>query len=87
MRAGCSALPLLHSSCRAQASEEVHLSVEAALRALQDEVDAVNMHAGESDNMDGKGAGQNRKVGEAQVVVMKGEYSYIGVDGNEWKVS
>ena len=26
-------------------------------------------------------------VGEAEVVVMKGEYSYIGVDGNEWKVS
>ena len=21
------------------------------------------------------------------MVVMKGEYSYIGVDGNEWKVS
>ena len=28
-----------------------------------------------------------RTVGEAEVVVMKGEYSYIGVDGNEWKVS
>ena len=26
-------------------------------------------------------------MGEAEVVVMKGEYSYIGVDGNEWKVS
>ena len=34
-----------------------------------------------------KAEGSLRTVGEAQVVVMKGEYSYIGVDGNEWKVS
>ena len=34
-----------------------------------------------------KAEGSLRTVGEAEVVVMKGEYSYIGVDGNEWKVS
>merc|ERR1712183_55596 len=33
-----------------------------------------------------KAEGSLRTVGEAEVVVMKGEYSYIGVDGNEWKV-
>merc|ERR1719225_93064 len=33
-----------------------------------------------------KAEGSLRTVGEAEVVVMKGEYSYIGEDGNEWKV-
>jgi len=33
-----------------------------------------------------KAEGSLKTVGEAEVVVMKGEYSYIGVDGNEWKV-
>jgi len=33
-----------------------------------------------------KAEGSLRTVGEAEVVVMKGEYSYIGLDGNEWKV-
>jgi len=33
-----------------------------------------------------KAEGSLRRVGEAEVVVMKGEYSYIGLDGNEWKV-
>ena len=33
-----------------------------------------------------KAEGSLKTVGEAEVVVMKGEYSYIGEDGNEWKV-
>ena len=33
-----------------------------------------------------KAEGSLRRVGEAEGLVMKGEYSYIGLDGNEWKV-
>merc|ERR1712037_586270 len=78
------ALPSESSVARAVPAPE---PIAIRSQSFEPEASGAFRYAFEGENeLKQKAEGSLRTVGEAEVVVMKGEYSYIGVDGNEWKV-
>ena len=84
----CPHLSQLPFAAKASNLRQAGLSGTLGSRTKPIIIDKSNLrYAFEGENdLKQKAEGSLRRVGEAEVVVMKGEYSYIGLDGNEWKV-
>ena len=86
------AAPLVSYEPEAVASQVVEVreaapAVGIRSQMFEPEVSGAFRYAFETENDIKQSAeGSLRTVGDVEVVVMKGEYSYLGADGNEWKV-
>ena len=74
-----------HGLAREARAEEPVVAIRSQM--FEPEASGAFRYAFEADNDIKQSAeGSLRTVGDVEVVVMKGEYSYVGADGNEWKV-